>query len=360
MFDDFEVGIVGAGVGGSTCARVLGKAGMSVALFDNSHPREKPCGGLIENRVVEEFNIPEELLENEVKWFVAERFGLRTRLPMKPSAFLVSRKDFDYYLLQEALKNRSVVFFEERAERIRRDKNWIVETNKGRSIRVKSLIGADGCPSLVRAKVLHPIPAEFLTTTVGRNFLSTSKYIEEAFLKNTVEAYYSKKYVQRSGFAWIFPKKNSINVGIGSSESGKKLAQSLERFISSHPAGQRLRNLKGEFYAHLIPTIRREDFYNLPCSGRDWALIGDAAGHVNAINGVGIYYSMRGGILCGSAILRGDLRLFDEYWRDEYGDELCFGARIFSKYYSKLGFFPWLQFLVGNSPFRSLFLLGTA
>jgi geranylgeranyl reductase family protein len=346
--DDFEVGIVGAGPAGSCCAQVLGEAGVRVALFDHSHPREKPCGGLVEHRVVEEFNIPKQLLENELKWILAERFGLRIKLSLKPSAFLVSRKDFDYYLLQKALTSRSVAFFEERVEQITQENGWLLKTNKDRYIKVKVLIGADGCPSLIRKHVLIPIPLQFLATTVGYNFLCKRKYIERAFLKNTAEAYYSHKFVQRGGFIWIFPKKNTVNVGIGSIETGKELVQSLNRFISLHSAGERLRRLEGQFFAHLIPIVTMENFFDVPCSGRDWALIGDAAGHVNPLNGTGIYYAMKGGMLCGSAFLHGDVRLFDKYWREEYGDELRYGAKTFARFYGSQGFFLWSQYVFSD------------
>jgi hypothetical protein len=43
-------------------------------------------------------------------------------------------------------------------------------------------------------------------------------------------------------------------------------------------------------------------------------------------------------MLCGSAILDGDLGLFERYWQKEYGDELCYGAENVLKYYGKLGF----------------------
>lgn len=348
MSDVFEVGIVGAGVGGSVCAHVLGEAGISVALFDDSYPREKPCGGLIENRVVDELGIPEQLLENEVKWILAERFGLRVKLSLKPSAFLVSRKDFDYYLLQRALKSRSVAFFEERVEQTTKENVWLLKTSKDRRIKVKVLIGADGCPSLIRKQVFTQIPQQFLAMSVGYNFMCKRKYIEKAFRKNTVETYYSHKYVQRGGFIWIFPKKNTVNVGIGSIQTRKELTQSLNRFISLHSAGERLRQLKGQFFGHLIPLIWRENFFDLPCSGRDWALIGDAAGHVNPFNGTGIYYAMKGGMLCGLAFLHGDIRLFDKYWREEYGNELCYGAKTFSRFYGSQGFLSWPQYVLSN------------
>jgi geranylgeranyl reductase family protein len=341
--DTFEAGIVGAGVAGSCCAQVLGKEGIKVAIFDHSHPREKPCGGLIDARVADELQVPEELLEREVKWILAERFKLRLKMSIKPSGFIVSRKKFDHYLLQRALDTGSVTFFDEKVSQIIKEENvWTLRTSKAKTVKVKNLVGADGCPSLVRRHVLKPIPPRFLATTFGYNFTCPSKYIENAFPENTIEAYYSRKYVPKGGFIWVFPKKTSINVGIGSLETGKKLKQSLDKFISSHPDGKRLQNLEGRSFAHLVPTIWQKEFFDLPCSGGSWALIGDAAGHVYPIGGMGIYYAMKGGMLCGSAILDGDLSLFERYWQNEYGDELCYGAENVLKYYGRLGFVYWL------------------
>ena len=349
MSNSFEVGIVGAGVGGSCCAQVLGKEGIKVAIFDHSHPREKPCGGLIDNRVVDEFNIPGELLEREVRWTLAERFRFRVKLLIEPPGFIVSRKTFDSYLLQRALNNRSVTFFDEKVNQIIKGENdWILRTSKGRSVKVRVLIGADGCPSLVRKNVFRSIPPQFLARTVGYDFPCSSKYVENTFAKNTIEVYYSHKYMQKGGFIWIFPKRTSINVGIGCLETGKRLKQSLDKFISSHPAGKPLKLLEGHFFAHLVPTIWKKDFFDLPCSGTNWALIGDAAGHVFPIGGMGIYYAMKGGMLCGSAVLDGDLHLFEKYWRKEYGDELYYGAENVLKYYGSLGLVYWLVAIFEN------------
>jgi flavin-dependent dehydrogenase len=81
-------------------------------------------------------------------------------------------------------------------------------------------------------------------------------------------------------------------------------------------------------------------------------LIGDAAGHVDPIGGVGIYYAMRGGALCASAILEGDIRLFEKYWRNDYGYELCYRAKNFEKFYGKLAFFTWLKNILENIPLQ--------
>ena len=354
----FQIGIVGAGPAGSTCAQILGEAGVKVAIFDHSHPREKPCGGFIEDRVVEEFEIPKSLLENEVKWSLTERFKLRTKFLFEPSQFLVSRKDFDLYLLQWALKNKSVTFFDEKVDQVIEEKeNWILRTNRGKRVKVKFLIGADGCPSLIRKYVYKPIPQEFLAVTVGYDLSCSSDYLEKNFAKNSVEVYYSCQYVKKGGFIWIFPKKTKVNVGIGSRETGSKLKQALDTFIALHPAGKRLKNLEGQFFTQLIPAVSTKNFFDLPCSGNNWALIGDAAGHVNSIGGLGIYYAMKGGMLCGLAFLDGDIHLFEEYWRKEYGDELNYAASNVSKFYSNSGFALWVSFIFKNFLTKSRYYL---
>ena len=358
--DTFQIGIVGAGPAGSTCAQVLGEAGVKVAIFDHSHPREKPCGGFIEDRVVEEFEIPKALLENEVKWSLTERFKLRTRFLFEPSQFLVSRKDFDYYLLQRALENDSVTFFDEKVDQVIEEKdNWILRTNRGKRVKVKFLVGADGCPSLIRKYVYKPIPQEFLGVTVGYDLSCSSDYLEKNFAKNSVEVYYSRQYVKKGGFIWIFPKKTKVNVGIGSRETGSKLKQALDSFIALHPAGKRLKNLEGQFFTHLIPAVSTKNFFDLPCSGNNWALIGDAAGHVNPIGGLGIYYAMKGGMLCGLAFLDGDIHLFEEYWRKEYGDELYSAAEAVSRFYSNSGLALWIPFVFKNFLAKSRHHLST-
>ncbi len=347
--DVFDVGIVGAGVAGSTCAQVLGEAGISVALFDNSHPREKPCGGLLDNRIVDEFSIPKQVLENEIKWILAERYAFQKRLFIEPSMFIVSRKDFDHYLLERALRNNSVVFYEEKVNHLSGGQNdWTLITNKDRSVKVKFLIGADGCPSLVRRYVSNPIDAKLVAPTVGYIFQCSSKYLQENFEPNTGEVYYSQTYVRKRGFIWIFPKKNSINFGIGAMEPGRELRLSLDKFLFSHPAGKRLRTLKGHLYAGLVPHIWQKDFFDRPCTGNNWALIGDAAGHVDSIGGAGIYYAMKGGMLCAQAFLQGNIHLFEKSWRQEYGDELYNAAGNVLKYYGKMGSFLWFQYYLRN------------
>ena len=49
---DMRIAIIGAGPAGAMAAVRLARAGASVALFDPSHPREKPCGGGLTGRAL--------------------------------------------------------------------------------------------------------------------------------------------------------------------------------------------------------------------------------------------------------------------------------------------------------------------
>ncbi|MFL6246660.1 MAG: FAD-dependent oxidoreductase, partial [Thermoanaerobaculia bacterium] len=51
--DRFDVAIVGAGPAGCRLAWRLARAGVRVAIFDGSHPREKPCGGGVTGRALD-------------------------------------------------------------------------------------------------------------------------------------------------------------------------------------------------------------------------------------------------------------------------------------------------------------------
>ncbi|MBI4477128.1 MAG: FAD-dependent oxidoreductase, partial [Acidobacteria bacterium] len=48
----FDVAVIGAGPAGAWAASCLARGGARVALFDPSHPREKPCGGGITSRAL--------------------------------------------------------------------------------------------------------------------------------------------------------------------------------------------------------------------------------------------------------------------------------------------------------------------
>jgi hypothetical protein len=80
--------------------------------------------------------------------------------------------------------------------------------------------------------------------------------------------------------------------------------------------------MKVQRWGALIPSVISSGFWRQRCAGQNWALIGDAAGHVDPVTGIGISYALASTNLVARAILCKDVESYDRVWRDEYGERL--------------------------------------
>ena len=62
-----RVAVVGSGPAGSCAAETLVKAGIESYLFERKLDNAKPCGGAIPLCMVDEFDIPLEIIDRQVK-----------------------------------------------------------------------------------------------------------------------------------------------------------------------------------------------------------------------------------------------------------------------------------------------------
>src|SRR5690349_11296778 len=107
-----DIAIIGAGPAGAVAAWRLARGGARVAIFDPSHPREKPCGGGVTARalaLVADMVDPRAVASTPIR---AARFtSVFTPgafddpvVPLNPEALVVaSRRVFDTALLDAAL-----------------------------------------------------------------------------------------------------------------------------------------------------------------------------------------------------------------------------------------------------------------
>jgi len=80
--------------------------------------------------------------------------------------------------------------------------------------------------------------------------------------------------------------------------------------------------------------VKDPSFFDEPCCGENWLLIGDAAGHVDPLTGEGIPYALWGAELASEAIRRGDILSFDTHWKQAYGKDLINACKMHDLFYN--------------------------
>jgi flavin-dependent dehydrogenase len=135
--------------------------------------------------------------------------------------------------------------------------------------------------------------------------------------------------VTDSGYAWIFPKKESVSCGIGGALSlSKTLPDILRRFLRETGLDDGIR-IRGGF----VPTTT----FSRPVCGDGILLSGDAAGFVDPFTGEGIRYAVASGtcaaMTAAECHARGDfskdaVSSYRELCNKSFGDNLRHAARI--------------------------------
>lgn len=328
-----DIVIVGGGPAGAYCAFELARRGLDPIIFDHSYPREKPCGGGISPYVIKKFPFLEQFRSRGFtfgNFRILSCIGTEVMTKGLEDGFCISRRILDQGILDMAIES-GARFIKEKVLLVQKKGNiWKVLTNN-RVLSTKLLVGADGVNSAVRRKILNPISVENLGLTFG--YIANSLEEENGVIKFLGEI---------PGYIWVFPGKNYTNIGIVSElRNGNMLKRLLDTFINSRYPDLKIISK----YSALIPSVSNPDFFSLSCSGENWILVGDAAGHADPISGGGIIYALWGGMIAAEAIMRNDPKSFDLMWRDEYGKILEERSKNKTEFYDPLG--STLAILVG-------------
>ena len=126
-----------------------------------------------------------------------------------------------------------------------------------------------------------------------------------------------------SGYIWIFPRKGHLSIGLGAKvgeATGKELYHTLDRFLERHYPD--LFALPRNPYSALIPSLSTEGIASNRICGRNWALVGDAAGWADPLTGEGIYYAFRSAQLLFDALASGQMQEYETACRKELIPEL--------------------------------------
>jgi geranylgeranyl reductase family protein len=315
--------IVGGGPAGSFCAYNLAKNGIYPTIFDDSHPREKPCGGGVSPLAQEKFSFLRKIPiprggGNKIE--IISPKNKKIIIKGKKKCIVFSRTHLDSYILKMAMKEGSKLVKERVLDIKKSNKKWIIKS-KDKKIIADIIIGADGANSLVRRKIIGPLKKEDLSLAFGyfvKGIENRPAIIK--FLKN------------KKGYIWAFQRDDHTSLGIGTEfYEAKEIKNELDSFIKEYFPHIKIISE----WAALIPMIKNLKTYEIPVAGDNWILIGDAAGHVDPVIGEGIPYALWSGELAAKAIIEGNPKKFDEMWRKEYGAKLIEGSKLRDMFYNK-------------------------
>lgn len=340
-----DVLVVGAGPAGSAAAAWAAGAGLDVVLADAAvFPRDKTCGDGLTPRAIAEM----EML-GLADWARgrAHNQGLRAHgfgqtlylnwpggsLPDWGSA--VPRTVLDNAIRDVAIESGATALDGLRAIDVSWDSGRVsgVIFKRGKEtieIGCERLVIADG----VRSQLGRAVGREWHRDTVygvaARSY-SDSTMSEDPWISSHLELRNEQGEVL-SGYGWIFPLGGGeVNVGVGTLATAKRPADVQLRPLMQFYADQRRQDfgLSGELR---MPTSAMLPMGGAVShvSGPNWALIGDAAGLVNPLNGEGIDYGLETGRLVAELLAeRADLGiLWPAVLREHYGEAFSIARRL--------------------------------
>jgi menaquinone-9 beta-reductase len=342
-----DVLVVGAGPAGSAAAAWAARAGHDVLLADAAvFPRDKACGDGLTPRAIAELDLLG--LGNWVRGHARNRglraagFGREWLLPWPGGRFpdhgsAVPRTALDGRIREVAFDSGATPLDEARAVDVERDGDRVsavvFESADDERFRVacRRLVVADG----VRSPLGRVLGREWHRKTAygvaARGYVRSGRS-DDDWISSHLELRGDAGELL-SGYGWVFPlgaAAGEVNIGVGTLATARR------------PAGVQLKSLLETYTDARREEWRIDGPVRAPASallpmggavsgvaGRNWALIGDAAGCVNPLNGEGIDYGLETG--------RSVVELFtDDDWsaawpatlRHHYGEAFSIARRL--------------------------------
>jgi menaquinone-9 beta-reductase len=342
-----DVLVVGAGPAGSAAAAWAARAGHDVVLADAAvFPRDKTCGDGLTPRAVAELDLLG--LGDWVRGHARNRglraagFGHEWQLPWPGGAFpdhgsAVPRMALDARIREVALKDGVSPLDGARAVDVERDGDRVTgvvfESTDDERFRVgcRRLVVADGVRSPLGRVLGREWHRETAYGVAARGYVRSGRSDDE-WISSHLELRGEQNELL-SGYGWVFPlgaAAGEVNIGVGTLATARR------------PAGVQLKALL-ETYTdarrdewQIDGPVRAPASALLPMggavsgvAGRNWALIGDAAGCVNPLNGEGIDYGLETGRLVVDLFEAADWTVaWPATLRRHYGEAFSIARRL--------------------------------
>jgi flavin-dependent dehydrogenase len=322
MPDLQRIAIIGGGPAGAFAAAELARTGREVLLFDEKLAWEKPCGGGLTDKALARWPFLRDA-QVERNWVsdceLIAPSGRRVRFALERQIAIFSRLKLNGLLLDHARAAGALVNRERVLQIDGVAGRWTIMT-ANRSYAADFIVIAAGARNSLRGRFTAPLGPENFMVAAGYYIPGNHQTVQIKFLKDL------------HGYIWIFPRADHFSAGICGRMQGKSTGE-LRRILESYLPQFGLSPDGANFYAHLIPSLTPDALRNSAFAGNGWAMIGDAAGFVDAITGEGLYYALRSAELLSEALRSNAPEKYAELAKSDFLPELDHAARIANRFY---------------------------
>jgi geranylgeranyl reductase family protein len=309
---EHEVVIAGAGPSGATAAYYCAKAGLDTVLIDKDRfPRHKPCGGGLCPHIKRFGFIDEKffsLPSSRSTLYSPSMIEYMDYDPGRPIFYQVERKEFDNHICEKAQEVGAEFIQGTTVNSVQREaKGMLITTDRG-LFKAKCVLGATGVfgPVAKYVREQNNLPPKWSDSQLAFCLVAEIPLGEMEVVKRYGEdrrvLMHFLEYIQ-GGYGWVFPKKEKVNIGMGTYKDVIKsygTKKAFNRYIELL--------VKGGFLPKKLPEYRLLGGmfpYKGPLSSSvcDHAiLLGDAAGFVSPLSGEGIFFAMDSGRLAAKTL----------------------------------------------------------
>lgn len=278
-----DVIVIGAGPAGATVAKQIADKGFSVSILEkSSFPGfMKTCGGAISKEFCKELKLPNEIIEKETNRLLIH-FPEEREFSIKSEFALFNRERFDTFLAEEAAESGAKILNSTAVtDVIRNGSEMIVyfkriPSHQTKRMETRLVIFADGTETLANRKFRIGFQSK-----PDNTMLAATCDIKLHNDRDSLDFFVSDE-ISPFGYGWIFPKKDSLNVGVAVllAKMTRNIRLNLDHLLKLENLSS-LEDIKYGF--RLIPQSIVEKMYD-----DSIMVVGDAAGTADPITGKGI------------------------------------------------------------------------